>query len=104
MSAYNARQLKLMLEILDMHDAGKMPLSALIQSLDGLVNALEKPDESWRNLLLKKWGVLEDAYAYALDRGFPTIPSEHMKFVRSAVGEIRDMVSKELPNNGESGH
>ena len=90
----NGRQLNLMLESLDAFDNEAIRLPTLISRLDGLLNALDGIDESWRKSFQRHWGLLEDVYANTLDKEYGTIPREHMLLVNKATAEIRRLVAE----------
>lgn len=93
---YDARQLRLMLEGLDAFGREAIALRDLISNLEGLLGSLESVDDPWRNAFLKKWGVLEDVYANAIDKSFPTIPTEHLALANRAIVELRRLIMQRL--------
>jgi hypothetical protein len=94
MTAYNKRQLKLMLERIDWFHRGEIGLPALIANLDGLLNALEGVDQRWKQAFLKQWGVLEEVYADSLDKGLSAVPSENMPLINRAMDELKQLIAQ----------
>lgn len=99
----NGRQLNLMLESLNAFDNEAISLHAVISRLDGLLNALDGMDDHWRKEFRRHWGLLEDVYANTLDRGYATIPREHMLVVNKATAEIRRLIAEGQSENHEQG-
>jgi len=96
MTDYNARQYNLMLQTLDAFESKSIELGSLVSTLDGLQNALEEVDSSWRSAFLKQWGVLEDVYADLLYRDLKEIPDQHMLLLNKAIREIKRLVAERL--------
>ncbi len=90
----NARQFNLMIERLNAFEKKAITLGHLVSSLDGLQNALQDVDASWKKAFLKQWSVLEDVYADALDRNLKEIPDQHMGLLRGAIQEIRRLIAE----------
>jgi hypothetical protein len=92
MSSYNIRQLDLMLDRLTAFDRGAIPFGKLISDLDALLSALENKDEDWTNSFLKQWAILEDIYAYALDKNLKEPPDEDKDLIGKAINELRELI------------
>jgi hypothetical protein len=45
-----------------------MDLGSLVAGLEALLLCLEAADEDWKNQFRRKWGILEEVNAVALDR------------------------------------
>lgn len=55
MVAYDTGQMRLMLEMLEMFDAGKIPLPDLIHGLEAILGSMARPDESWTTHMHMPW-------------------------------------------------
>ena|SRR6266850_8458954 len=96
MSDYNARQYGLMLEQIKQFESKQIDLKHLINGLESLLCALEKPDEKWKSAFQSKWGVLEEVYADALDKGYSELPDSHKRLVTEAVRDLQMLVNQAL--------
>jgi hypothetical protein len=67
-AAFDERQYALMEEHVCRYQAGDGDLASLIAGLDALFNTLEGADDGWKREFQRKWGILEEVYATALDR------------------------------------
>ena len=50
------------------YEEGGTDLGSLIAGLEALLLCLEAADEDWKNEFRRKWGILEEVNAVALDR------------------------------------
>jgi hypothetical protein len=64
---YDKRQYDLMAHHIQQFREGRADLSSLIAGLEALVNALDAPDDHWKNEFQRKWAVLEEVNAVALN-------------------------------------
>ena len=99
MTEYNSRQFDLMLEAMDDFHRGTINIGAIISRLDSLLVALTGVDDKWMNAYRKQLGILEDVYAYALDKTLGDVPSNHMPLVNGAIAQIRQLVALKVGGN-----
>jgi hypothetical protein len=92
MSNYDQRQYILMKQFLEGFEAGNIKIIVLINSLRGLVNALEETDNDWKKSFNRKWWVLEEIYSIASDRGETHFSAENSKEILEAVHQMKRMV------------
>jgi len=86
---YNERQFRLMLDHLTSFEDGKLRLDTLVDNLEGLLNALEGVEDSWKETFLDDWAKLEDARAHALFKGTRAFDHETTERLRSAVARLK---------------
>ena len=103
MSDYDNRQYGLMLEQINQFEAKRIDLKHLINGLESLLCALEQADKKWKDAFHSEWGVLEEVYADALDKGYKRLPDTHEKLVERAVCNLKAMVEAVLPNEENGG-
>jgi hypothetical protein len=99
MSDYNNRQYHLMLEQLHDFETKRIDLKHLINGLESLLECLEKVAPDWRSNFQHHWGVLEDVYADALDRGYKELPETSNKLLVEAVRNLKIMVEDKHDGN-----
>ena len=58
MPEFDERQYRLMLAQLTKFEEGQIMLDALVDNLEGLLNALEGTPASWKQTFLHEWGKL----------------------------------------------
>ena len=98
MSDYDNRQYSLMIEQIKQFESKRIDLKHLISGLESLLCALEQPDKKWKDTFQSEWGVLEEVYADALDKGYKRFPDTHEKLVEKAVRNLKATVEAVLPN------
>ena len=64
---FDQRQYALMEDHLRRYEEGGTNLGSLIAGLEALFQCLEAAEEGWKNEFRRKWGILEEVYAVALD-------------------------------------
>jgi hypothetical protein len=94
MSDYDNRQYILMIEQLDQFKLKQIDLKHLINGLESLLGVLTEPDEKWKFDFQRQWGVLEDVYADAIDRGRLELPDAHKELVEQAVQKLEAMIRR----------
>ena len=92
-SDYDKRQLGRILVALNQYDEGLLAIDALISSIDALISALETKDSAFKANLQKRWGVLEIAYASALDKGRMPFGGSDRQAIQPALDELRKVVT-----------
>ena len=71
-------------------------LDALVDSLEGLLNALEGTSASWKQTFLHEWGKLEDERAYALFKNLEVFDQETTQRIRHAVSKLKLLVLEKI--------
>ncbi len=95
---FDRRQYRRMSAKLEGYKSRKVMLKSLIDDLRGLLDALEAPDEEWKQQALYRWGDLEVAFAVAADRaeqgGRPMVEltEEEWSDVNAAVEQFEQLV------------
>jgi hypothetical protein len=97
MSDYDKRQYGLMLEQIKQFEAKQIDLKHLIAGLESLLCVLEQADKKWKDTFQSEWGVLEEVYADALDKGYKSLPTTHEKLIEKAVHNLKAMVEAIFP-------
>lgn len=93
LSDYDRRQLGRILGALNCYEEGTLSIEALISNIDSLISVLETKDAALRNNLQKQWGVLEIAYASALDKGRVPFGGIDRSHIQPALDELRRVTS-----------
>src|SRR5688572_29063623 len=93
---YNERQYRLMLNRLVAFEQGKLPLDSLVIDLEGLLNALEGVEFSWKQEFLHEWGTLEEGRAYALFKSLSAFDEEASETLRAAVARLKLQVLEKI--------
>jgi hypothetical protein len=93
MSDYDNRQYRLMLDQIEDFKSNRIDLKHLINGLESLLCVLEKPDADWKTKFRKKWGVLEEVYAVALDQK-SDLTQNDWNLVNAAVEELRQLLTQ----------
>ena len=96
MSEFDQRQYRLMLNDLNEFRSGKIQIDALINNLEGLLNALTEGGEGWKKSFLRLWGQLEDARAYALFRDSEALDADSTQRVYAAVEHLKLLVLERM--------
>ncbi len=96
MSEYDQRQYRLMLDRLNAFEKGLIQVGGLVSDLEGLLNALEGAETSWKQTFLSYWGKLEDARAVALFRGLSHLDQEATKRVDDAAAHFKLLVLEQI--------
>ena len=99
---FDQRQYALMEDHLRRYEEGGTTLGSLVAGLEALLQCLEAPEEDWINEFRRKWGILEEVYAVALDRveqggsaNVETVLKEpnNQRLVREAIENIRRLLA-----------
>jgi hypothetical protein len=96
MADYDNRQYHLMLDQLNDFESKRINLKHLIGGLESLLGCLEEPAPDWKSGFQRQWGILEDVYAEAVDRGNMDLPEAHKKLLAEAVYNLKRMVQDAL--------
>jgi hypothetical protein len=93
------------------YEEGGIDLGSLIAGLEALFLRLEAGDESSKNEFRRKWGILEEVYAVALDRveqtGSPDVEAilrepDNQGLIRQAIESIRRLLADRLAPVGRT--
>lgn len=102
---FDQRQFVLMEDHLRRYEEGGTDLGSLIAGLESLLLCLEAADEDWKNEFRRKWGILEEVNAVALDRveqgastNVATILKEpdNQRLIEQAIEGIRRLLADRL--------
>jgi hypothetical protein len=102
---FDQRQFALMEDHLRRYEEGGTDLGSLIAGLESLLLCLEAAGEDWKNEFRKKWGILEEVNAVALDRveqrastNVVTILKEpdNQRLIKQAIEGIRRLLADRL--------
>lgn len=84
-----------MADRLSSFEHGEMDIGRTIADLRGLLAALERTPETWREQFRSEWGDLEVEYASALDKQ-ESVPTAAHPIVSEAVHNMADLVQERL--------
>ena len=76
------------------YELGATSLGRLVNDLEALIECFDytrRPES--KDLLFKKWGILEDIYADVLDMKLEIIPEGYEKLIKGALSEIRKITA-----------
>jgi hypothetical protein len=74
--------------------AGQLSFRGLLDRLESCVDNLSDEDLPWKEAFQREWGRMEDAYAYASDKGEKTIPERDMPAVEFALKEVKRLIAE----------
>jgi hypothetical protein len=98
---YNQRQYRRMLDRLLAFEREEVRLGTLVADLEGLLNALEDIEASWKQTFLGKWGQLEDMHAVARDRGSKEFDDDARSKILAATGLLKLLVLDKIDDSLE---
>jgi len=90
------RQYALMQQRIEGFRDGRLSIGTVIADLEGLVSALEAPQE-WKDSFIEEWSVLEIAYALALDRQQP-LPTAGDHDIAAALDALELLIAERTGN------
>ena len=96
MSDYDRRQLVLMSSQIESYRQGQLDLATLIQRLEGLLNALESVEQSWKEAFHEDWFTLEQVFAVSLDRPGKHVIDHSKEILQEALGNLAHLVTDQL--------
>ena len=102
MSDREQRQLALMQQRIDGFRAGRLSIGRVIADLEGLVSALEETTREWKHSFIEQWGVLETAYAVALDRQ-ERLPDAGDSDIAAALDGLDALIAERAESGGSPG-
>lgn len=98
-----ARQLRLMLARLDHYDRGECSLGDLVADLEGLLHALERAPDAWREAFQQAWNDLEVSLAMAtFHRSIGQLPADDSVVLQRSIAEIRELVRRRIEDGGQA--
>lgn len=92
MNEYDQRQYQLMKQFLTGFKAGNLNIRVLIDSLTGLINALQESKDEWKASFNKEWWTLEEIYAVASDRGQTHLSQAEQNLVDEAIDNMKKLL------------
>lgn len=96
MSEYDQRQYRLMLDRITAFERGAVSLDKLVVDLEGLLNALEVAEHSWKETFRHYWGTLETGRAFALSEGISNFSAEASRALRDAAAHLKLLVLEKI--------
>lgn len=96
MTDYDRRQMNQMLGLMDRYGERKISLDALANDLEGLLNAIEFDDVSWKRKFLHHWGALEEIRAVARFRAITEFDDDIKKVLHESIEKLRQLVHEKL--------
>lgn len=93
---YNQRQYKRMIALIEDYKNGHIGIQTLVGDLEALILALENVTQDHRNLLLSHWGILEDVYAVALDKGMTELDKHSRELVADALSTLQKVINAKM--------
>jgi len=96
MSEFDQRQYRLIVDQLKRFTSKEIDLGTVVDNLEGLLNAIERVDEGWKDAFLSQWGKLEDARAFALYKGLNELDSATAERVQDAVAQLKLMALERI--------
>ncbi len=90
------KQYQLMANYLHQFKKGQLQLDRLINVLEALLEALQMPDEKWKENFRSEWWTLEQVYAVALDREQTTLSPEDHNLVIETIENIELLLKRYL--------
>jgi hypothetical protein len=102
MTELDQRQYRLMLDRIAAFEEGRIPLDALVDDLEGLLNMLSDASPSWRQAFLHEWGKLEDQRGYALFKGLKFLDEEASDRMLAATKKLRQMIENKIDQSANS--
>lgn len=96
-SPNNQYQLRQMLDTINAYESRQVDLGTLVNNLETLFGRLENPPDNWRKAFLKAWGMLEDVYAFALDKPVYQLEDVDFGLIAEAITRLRGLIQPLLP-------
>lgn len=75
-------------------EIGNLDIRVLINSLRSLTNALEAPNEEWRNKFMQEWWTLEEIYSIASGREQDYLSKEDSDDIIDAIGNMKQLLEQ----------
>jgi len=91
------RQYALMQQRIQGFRDGRLSISTVIADLEGLVSELDEAPQEWKDSFIAEWGVLEIAYAVALDREQP-LPTAGDDGIAAALDALELLIAERTGN------
>jgi hypothetical protein len=94
MDISDIKQYQLMKDYILMFENGRLALDELIKDLYGLIQALQAPEEEWKDTFQSEWWTLEQVYATALDRGEKILNTESQDLVYETIENMKSLLKQ----------
>ncbi len=95
-SEHDTQQLERMLQAIAAFDGELPTLGKVISTLEFLLNALQEASADLRSEVRKRWGVLEEVYAYTLAAGTGKLDAQGQGLVRTNLDALRSQIRNVL--------
>jgi hypothetical protein len=82
-----------MLDQIHDFESKRIDLKHLINGMESLLCVLEAADAAWKSKFQRKWEVLEEVYAVALD-GKRHLTQDDWKLINTAVEEMKQLIAR----------
>jgi hypothetical protein len=92
MNEHDQRQYQLMKQCIKGFEVGNLNLRVVIDSLKGLLNALEETSSAWKHSFNVEWWTLEEIYALASDREQEFLSQEDQEDVYKALENMKNLL------------
>ncbi len=96
MTEHDRKQYRLMLEGLDAFGRGATGAVAIVADLEGLLKALEQPDQSWGDEFMRWLGRIHIANAVAVHRSAKSWSEEEADELRAAAAHLETMIRAKI--------
>ncbi len=91
-SAYDQRQYRQMLHMIDAYERDQIGLATLTSNLEALLECLEHPSEDWPQAFQSEWSVLEQVYASTDDQLTSQLNRQDKNILNKAIVELRKLI------------
>lgn len=98
-SAYNIAQLERMQSAINGFIGGASELAGLINTLDGLLNALENPPKEWVDRFQSEWGGLEEISADIIYHNRKTLDKKEQEDVALILRRLESIINNAFLNS-----
>lgn len=85
-----------MIALIEDYKNGRIGIQTLVGDLEALILTLENVTQDHRNLLLSHWGLLEEVYAWTLDKGMSELDDNSQKLVADGLSLLKKVIDAEL--------
>jgi hypothetical protein len=96
MNEHDQRQYLLMKQCIRGFEIGSLNLRVIIDSLKGLLNALQEPTLEWKDSFNREWWTLEEIYAFASDQEQEFLSQEDQDAVYKAIDNMKNLLEMKM--------
>ncbi len=89
---YNQRQYARILELIGSFETGKVSFDRLVRDIEALIMTMENISPDYKNILLSKWGILEEVYAVSMDQGLTEVSPEYQQTINSSLSDLCELI------------